>query len=82
MYVYYNVEIKFLIFYNKYSDEQKLKEVLCFLLVNNFVGQGYDLLFNFIYNCSSYSDNVIEYCCDNGIVYNKYIYRWNFLVDD
>ncbi|CBY28225.1 TPA: hypothetical protein ACY3XX_001550 [Yersinia enterocolitica] len=82
MHVYYNAETKSLISYNKYSDEQKLKEASCLSLINNPVVQGSDLPVNFTYNRSSYSDNAIEYRCDNGISYNKYTHRWNFIADD
>ncbi len=82
MHVYYNAETKSLISYNKSSDEQKLKEASCLSLINNPVGQGLTLPLNFTYNRSSYSDNTIEYRCDNGIAYNKYTHKWNFIADN
>ncbi|CFR23271.1 hypothetical protein [Yersinia kristensenii] len=77
--VYYNSETKSLIAYNKSNNERMLTETSCLSLVNNATGAY--LPVNFTYNRSSYSDNSIEYRCDNGIAYNPYAQQWNFIMD-
>lgn len=79
MHVYYNAETKALISYNKLSNERMLTEAACLSLINNQVDERSPI--NFTYSRSSYSDNSIEYRCDNGIAYNRYTHRWGFIRD-
>ncbi|MFL4557628.1 hypothetical protein ACH19I_13690 [Yersinia kristensenii] len=77
--IYYNAETKALISYNKYNNERMLTEASCLSLINNPIGPY--LPVSFTYNRSSYSDNSIEYRCDNGIAYNPYTQQWHFIAD-
>lgn len=77
--IYYNVETQYLIAYNKSNEEEKITEASCLSSLNQGAAQYSPLAFT--YNRSGYSDNSIEYRCENGVVYNMYTHRWYFMAD-
>ncbi|OWF82707.1 hypothetical protein [Yersinia alsatica] len=77
--IYYNAETQYLIAYNKSNEEIKLTEASCLSLLNQGLDQDSPIAFT--YNRSSYSDNSIEYRCDNGVAYNMSTQRWYFMAD-
>ncbi|AHM75329.1 hypothetical protein [Yersinia hibernica] len=77
--IYYNAETQYLLAYNKLSQDRKLAETSCLSLLNN--SDEEHLAVYFSYDRSSYSDNSITYHCDNGVAYNMYTHRWNFMAD-
>lgn len=77
--VYYNAETKSLMAYNKLSDGKALIESSCLSLLND--GSDKPSPISFTYHRSNYSDDSLEYRCDNGVAYNMYTKRWYFMPD-
>lgn len=77
--IYYNAETQSLIAYNKLSDGRELIESSCLSLLND--GSDNPSPVSFTYHRNNYSDNSLEYRCDNGVAYNMYTKRWYFMAD-
>lgn len=77
--IYYNAETQSLMAYNKLSDGRELIESSCLSLLND--GSDHSSLVSFTYHRNNYSDNSLEYRCDNGVAYNMYTKRWYFMAD-
>ncbi|MEY4921453.1 MAG: hypothetical protein RLY17_170 [Pseudomonadota bacterium] len=77
--IYYNAETKSLMAYNKLSDGKALIESSCLSLLNDGTDKSSPV--SFTYHRSNYSDNSLEYRCDNGVAYNMNTKRWYFMAD-
>ncbi|CNI04087.1 N-acetyltransferase GCN5 [Yersinia intermedia] len=77
--IYYNAETQYLMAYNKLSEGKALIESSCLSLLND--GSDKPSAISFTYHRSNYSDNSLEYRCDNGVAYNMYNKKWYFMAD-
>ncbi|MFA3761989.1 hypothetical protein [Yersinia sp. 2466 StPb PI] len=77
--IYYNAETQLLMAYNKLSEGKALIESSCLSLLND--GTDQPSAISFTYHRSNYSDNSLEYRCDNGVAYNIYSKKWYFMAD-
>ncbi|CNH01795.1 Uncharacterised protein [Yersinia pekkanenii] len=77
--IYYNAETKSLMAYNKLSDGKELIESSCLSLLNDGTDQPSPV--SYMHHRSNYSDNSLEYRCDNGVIYNIYTKKWYFMAD-
>ncbi|WP_235921496.1 peptidase inhibitor family I36 protein [Yersinia artesiana] len=77
--IYYNAETQSLTAYNKLSDGRELIESSCLSLLDD--GTDHPSPVSFTYHRNNYSDNSLEYRCDNGVAYNMYTKRWYFMAD-
>lgn len=76
---YYNAETKMLLAHNKKNNDKQLFESSCLSLLNNGTNRYSSI--SLTYNRSAYSDNTLEYRCDNGVTYNLATKKWYFMVD-